>query len=385
MTSSENAPEGALSGIRVIDLTRILAGPFCTMLLADMGAEVIKVESPGGGDAVRGQGIIKDGMSWYFAQFNRNKKSVTLDLYTDEGKDQLASLIEGADILVENFRPGVLSKMGFGKERLDALNPELIVASVNGYGSTGPYVDRPSFDFIAQAMSGFMSVTGEPDGAPMRAAPPMADLIAGLYCAFGAVTALNALSRTGEGQYVESSLNNSLISLMAFLSADYFAGGKVPDRSGNNHAIVAPYGLFKAKDGAIAVAPSNDTFVERFLDAVGLRHLLDDDRFCTNADRMRNRQTLLEIIDATTEQESVDYWIEVINKAGCPCGRVMNLQEVFDDPQVRAMDMVLDVDHGENGVVRMTGFPVKLSKTPARIQRPAPKLGEHNDEILGDS
>ena len=197
MTSSENAPEGALSGIQVIDLTRILAGPFCTMLLADMGAEVIKVESPGGGDAVRGQGIIKDGMSWYFAQFNRNKKSVTLDLYTDEGKDHLASLIEGADILVENFRPGVLSKMGFGKERLDALNPELIVASVNGYGSTGPYVDRPSFDFIAQAMSGFMSVTGEPDGAPMRAAPPMADLIAGLYCAFGAVTALNARSRTG--------------------------------------------------------------------------------------------------------------------------------------------------------------------------------------------
>jgi len=385
MTEMENVPEGALAGIRVIDLTRILAGPFCTMLLADMGAEVIKVESPTGGDAVRGQGIIKDGMSWYFAQFNRNKKSVTLDLYTEEDKEKFASLLKGADVLVENFRPGVLAKMGFTQDRLDALNPKLIVASVNGYGSKGPYVDRPSFDFIAQAMSGFMSVTGEPDGAPMRAAPPMADLIAGLYCAFGVVTALNARNRTGEGQNVESSLNNSLISLMAFLSADYFAGGEVPARSGNNHAIVAPYGLFKAKDGAIAVAPSNDTYVDRFLDAVGLKHLLDEDRFRTNADRMRNRPELLQIIDAATEQETVDHWIEVINKAGCPCGRVMDLQEVFDDPQVRAMDMVLDVDHGESGMVRMTGFPVKLSKTPARIQRPAPRLGEHNDEILGDT
>ena len=385
MTKSDDLLEGALTGIRVIDLTRILAGPFCTMLLADMGAEVIKIESPSGGDAVRSQGIIKDGMSWYFAQFNRNKKSITLDLYTDEGKDKLAALLKDADILVENFRPGVLEKMGLGNAYLNTLNPELIVASVNGYGSAGPYADRPSFDFIAQAMSGFMSVTGEVDGAPMRAAPPMADLIAGLYCAFGAVTALNARNRTGKGQYVETSLTNSLISLMAFLSADYFAGGEVPARSGNNHAIVAPYGLFKAKDGAIAVAPSNDTYVERFLDAVSLKHLLDDNRFRTNADRMRNRPELLKIIDAATEQHSVDHWIDIINKAGCPCGRVMDLQEVFDDPQVRAMDMVLDVDHGDSGVVRMTGFPVKLSMTPARVHRPAPQLGEHNGEILGET
>ena len=239
-------PEGALAGIRVVDLTRILAGPFCTMLLGDMGAEVIKVENPGGGDAVRGQGVIKDGMSWYFAQFNRNKKSVTLDLYTDEGKARLAELLASADVLVENFRPGVLDKMGFDEARLKGLNPELIVGSVNGYGSTGPYVNRPSFDFIAQAMSGFMSLTGEIEGEPMRAAPPIADLIAGLYCAFGVVTAIAARNRTGEGQYVEASLNNSLISLMAFLSAEYFATGKPPARSGNNHAIVAPYGMFKA-------------------------------------------------------------------------------------------------------------------------------------------
>jgi CoA:oxalate CoA-transferase len=385
MSETSAVPDGALTGIRVIDLTRILAGPFCTMLLADMGAEVIKIESPIGGDAIRTQGVIKNGMSWYFAQFNRNKKSVTLDLYTDEGKAKLSALLESADVLVENFRPGVLAKMGFDQARLKQLNPKLIVGSVNGYGSTGPYVDRPSFDFIAQAMSGFMSLTGEIDGEPMRAAPPMADLIAGLYCAFGLVTALAARYRTGEGQYIESSLNNSLISMMAFLSAEYFATGKPPARSGNNHAIVAPYGMFKAKNGAIAVAPSNETYAIRFLDAVGLGQLMEDGRFRTNADRMHNRVELLEIIDRETEKESVDHWIEVINGAGCPCGRVMGLDEVFADPQVRATEMVLDVDHGESGMIRMTGFPVKMSKTPARIQRPAPQLGEHNNEILGES
>jgi len=294
-------------------------------------------------------------------------------------------LLESADVLVENFRPGVLTKMGFDEVRLKQLNPKLIVGSVNGFGSTGPYVDRPSFDFIAQAMSGFMSLTGEIDGEPMRAAPPMADLIAGLYCAFGVVTALIARHRTGEGQYIESSLSNSLISMMAFLSAEYFATGKSPARSGNNHAIVAPYGMFKAKDGAIAVAPSNETYVIRFLVAVGLGHLIEDDRFRTNADRMRNRVELLEIIDRETAKESIDHWIEVINGAGCPCGRLMGLDEVFADPQVRAMEMVLDVDHGDSGMIRMTGFPVKMSKTPARIRRPAPQLGEHNDEILGES
>ncbi len=384
MTEIESQPEGALAGIRVIDLTRILAGPFCTMLLADMGAEVIKVESPGSGDPIRTQGIVKEGMSWYFAQFNRNKKSVTLDLYSDEGKAKLAELLKGADVLVENFRPGVLAKMGFDETRLRDLNPGLVVGSINGYGSTGPYVDRPSFDFIAQAMSGFMSVNGPPDGEPMRAAPPMSDLIAGLYCAFGVVTALNARHRTGRGQNVESSLTNGLISMMAFLSAEYFATEKVPVRTGNNHTIVAPYGLFKASDGAIAVAPSNDTFVERFLAAIGLRSLLEEDRFRTNADRMHNRTDLMELIDAVTERESVDHWIDVINKAGCPCGRVMGLDEVFADPQVRATQMVLDVDHGASGMVRMTGFPVKLSETPPRIRRPAPRLGEHNDEILGE-
>lgn len=372
----------ALSGIRVIDLTRILAGPFCTLMLADMGAEVIKVEPPKG-DPVRGQGAIREGLSWYFSQFNRNKKSIVLDLYSKEGKADLTLLLKSADVLVENYRPGVLAKMGFTSDFLEEINPMLICASVNGYGSTGPYVDRPSFDFIAQAMSGFMSVNGPADGDPMRAAPPMSDMIAGLYAAFGVVTALQARHRTGKGQNVESSLTNGLISMMAYLSAEYLATGAIPQRTGNNHPIASPYGLFRARDGRVAVAPSNDVFVKRFLDVLNLGELLEQDRFKTNADRMMNRDELLKIINKVTEQNTVEHWISVINEAGCPCGRTMNLAEVFSDPQVLSQEMLLEVDHPGRGTVKMTGFPVKLSKTPAKIHRPTPELGAHTDEILG--
>ena len=371
----------ALSGIRVIDLTRILAGPFCTLMLADMGAEVIKVEPPKG-DPVRGQGAIKEGLSWYFSQFNRNKKSIVLDLYTEEGKADLKLLLESADVLVENYRPGVLAKMGFTTAFLEEINPRLICASVNGYGSTGPYVDRPSFDFIAQAMSGFMSVNGSAEGDPMRAAPPMSDMIAGLYAAFGVVTALHARQRTGKGQNVESSLTNGLISMMAYLSAEYLATGEIPKRTGNNHPIASPYGLFRASDGRVAVAPSNDVFVERFLQVLNLGYLLDEERFKTNAARMKNRDELLEIINKVTEKNTVEHWIKVINEAGCPCGRTMDLSEVFSDPQVLSQEMLLEVDHPGRGTVKMTGFPVKLSKTPAKIHRATPELGEHTEEIL---
>jgi CoA:oxalate CoA-transferase len=374
-----------LTGIRLVDLTRVVAGPFCTQLLADLGAEVIKVEPPGRGDPVRGQGTIRDGLSWYYAQFNRNKKSITLDLYTDQGKDVLADLIRHADVLVENFRPGVLDEMGFPAGRLEALNPALIVGSVNGYGSTGPYVERPAFDFIAQAMSGFMSVTGAPD-EPVRAGPPIADLVAGLYTALGITAALVARGESGSapcrGQRVEASLVGGLISMLAYFSANHFATGALPERTGNDHPVVWPYGLFHAANGEVAIAPSMPVHVQRFLGEIGLGHLLDEPEFADNAARIRNREALRTLIDEKIGEDTVEAWIERLNRAGVPSGRVMNLAEVFADPQVQAQEMTLEVDHPGHGPVRMTGFPVKLSATPARLRRPAPALGEHTDQVL---
>ena len=370
-----------LKGLRVVDLTRILAGPFCTQLLADLGAEIIKIEGPGG-DPVRQQGAIVNGLSWYFAQFNRNKKSVVLNLYDDGDKITLSHLLETADVLVENFRPGILSDMGFGPQELERLNPKLIHASINGYGTVGPYADRPSFDFIAQAMSGFMSVNGAPDDEPQRAAPPLSDLIAGLYCAFGILAALHERGNSGIGQQVETSLTGGLVSMLAYLSAEYFATGEVPKRTGNDHPIVSPYGLFRAKDGMIAVAPSTDVYVERFLKVLDLEHLLADPRYSTNSERLLHRNTLSQCINDVTCLQTVAHWSTAINNAGCPCGRVMDLAEVFEDPQILAQEMVIAVPHPGHGYVRMTGFPVKLSRTPAGIQRPAPELGADTEDIL---
>ena len=379
---------GALAGIKVVDLTRILAGPFCAMALADMGADVIKVESPAGGDPVRAQGAFKYGLSWYFVQFNRNKRSITLDLRSDAGKAVLADLIRGADVLVENFRPGVLAAMGFDQARLDALNPRLVVTRVTGYGSTGPYADRPSFDFIAQAMSGLMATSGVPDGEPMRAAPPLSDMVAGLYAAFGTVAALVArgtpgtAAHAGRGQVVETALTNGLISFLAYLSAEYFATGENPKRTGNDHPIAAPYGLFQASDGEIAVAASQPYNVSQFFEVLGLSHVLSEDAYRDNDARMAHRPALNAMINEVTRTRSVDHWIKVVNEAGCPCGRVMTLAEVFDDPQVQAQEMAIDIAHPDHGTVRVTGFPVKMSGTPCTVARPAPRLGEHGGDVL---
>lgn len=372
-----------LDGIRVIDLTRVLSGPFCTMLLGDMGAEVIKVEPPGKGDPVRGQGSKRDGLSWYFASFNRNKKSVELDLYSEEGKERLARLIESADVLVDNFRPGVMARMGFGPDELKRLNPRLVTANINGYGSIGPYVERPAFDFITQAMSGFMSVNGRADQEPLRSGQPITDLVAGLYAAFGVVNALRARDLNGCGQHVESAMLNGILSFMAYLGSEYLLSGELPPRTGNDHPLVAPYGLYKASDGEVAVAPSNDVVLRRFMRAVGLEELLDDPRFDTNDKRFARREELNGLISARMAHETQATWIERLNAAGVPSGKVQNLAEVFADPQVQAQEMVIEVEHPGHGAVRMLGFPVKLSGTPCEVRLPAPGLGEHNEEVLG--
>ena len=373
----------ALDDIKIVDLTRVVAGPFCAALLADMGADVIKVEHPGKGDQVRGQGVMLNGISTYFAQYNRNKRSITIDLYTDDGKAILSDLIRGADVLLENYRPGVLDKMGFDAARLDALNPNLIVGSINGYGSTGPYKDRPSFDFIAQAMSGFMSVSGAADGPPMRAGPPLADLVAGLYAAFGVACALvNRGSGDGGGQHVESSLMGGLVSMLAYMSADYFATGSEPRRTGNDHPVRCPYGLFRAKDGDVAIAPAGEVFLQRFFEVLDLTHLYNDPDFADNDARVRNFTRMNAIVDKNIGQNSVDYWIDTLNAAGVPCGRVQDMDTLFHDPQLLSQDMVLTVDHPGYGPIRMTGFPVKMSETPCELRLPAPELGADTETVL---
>lgn len=383
MTPTSSSSTGSLAGVRVIDLTRVISGPFCTQILGDHGADVIKIEPPGKGDVVRQQGNMVDGESWYFAQFNRNKRSLTLDLRSDEGKQILHRLLEDADVLVENFRPGVLSKMGLDDDTLRERYPRLVVGRINGFGSSGPYRDRPAYDFIAQAMSGFMGVNGSADGEPMRAAPPISDMVASQNLAFGICAALVRRATTGRGDIVETALTNGLIAMMGYLAAEYFATDRVPARTGNDHPMLYPYGLFTARDGEVAIAPSNDTMVERFLGALDMLHLLEDERFADNRRRMANREALREILNAIIVTRRVDEWIEHFNHAGVPCGRVHDLRETFDDPQVQAQEMRLELTQA-SGRVPVTGFPVKLREAPASLYYPVPKLGEHTDELLAE-
>ncbi|MGC3987871.1 MAG: CoA transferase [Pseudorhodoferax sp.] len=373
-----------LSGIRVIDLTRILSGPFCTMLLADMGADVVKIEAPEG-DPVRAQGEIVDGMSWYFASFNRNKRSVQLDLKSEAGMAALRRLIAGADVVVDNFRPGVMERMGLGWEQLRALAPGIVHTSVSGFGQSGPYVDRPAFDFIAQAMSGFMSMNGTPETGPMRSTLPISDLIAGCYAALGTAAALVRRARTGQGERVGASLVDGLISFGAFASADFLASGKLPVPTGNDHLLVAPYGLFTASDGEIAVAPSNDAVYQKLLQALELTHLREDPRFATNALRVQHRAAINAHVNVAVSRHDKAHWIATLNAAGVPCGTVMNLAEVYSDPQVLSQQMVLEVEHPGHGPVRMNGFPVKFSEAPCAVRLPAPDPGAHTAEVLREA
>ena len=378
---SEQKYIGALSGIKVIDLTRVLSGPFCTMLLADMGAEVIKIEPPKG-DNVRNQGDMVDGYSSYFAQFNRNKKSVILDLYVESEKDILKSLLSDADVVVENFKAGVFDKMGFDYDTLKSINPKLISASVNGFGSKGEMSDRPAFDFIAQALSGFMSLNGTEESGPMRAAMPISDLVAGLYCAFGIVCALQSRNKTGKGQKVEASLTSGLISMMAYLSSESFVTGKAPNKSGNNHPILAPYGIFQTSDGEIAVAPASDKFCSIFLECIDLISLLDNDLYKNNSNRMKNRDSLNEIVNERMISETSDFWIKKLNKAGCPAAKIVSLPEALNSQLIQDNEMVINSNGPEGRQIKMTGFPVKLSDTPSQLYRSPPLLGEHTNEIL---
>ena len=371
-----------LSGIRVVDLSRILSGPFCSMFLADMGAEVIKIEDVEDGDPVRKQGALHNGYSLYFASFNRNKRSLTLDLRSTEGMAVLRKLIATADVVMDNFRPGVMEKMKLSRAELEAIKPEIVSAHITGFGLDGPYRDRPAFDFIAQAMSGFMSVNGAEDQPPTRAAPPMSDLIAGAYAAMGICAALVRRERTGKGEEVATSLVDGMVANLAFLSAHYFGTGEQPLRTGNDHGLVAPYGLFDAKDGQVAIAPSNDMVYFKLLDALGLSHLKDHPDFSTNAGRFERRTAINAIVNEQIGKQPIEHWVDVLNAAGVPCGRVMGLPEVFADPQVRHQQMQITIDHPVHGKLDVLGFPIKFTKDPCVVHRPPPVLGADTDAIL---
>lgn len=376
----------SLKGIKVVDLTRIIAGPFCSQLLADLGADVIKVETLSG-DPLRAQGEKVKGFSWYFAGYNRNKKSVALDLRNPKGMEALKRILVGADVIIENFRPGVLDKMGLTKEVLGELSPNLIVCSISGFGADGPYSQRPAFDFIAQALSGFMSVNGEADGPPLRSGLPISDLVVGLYSALAVTSRLvNCQTDHKNGlQTVDVALTDSMVSLLSFLAANYFAAGVEPQRSGNDHQLVAPYGLFKTADGQVAIAPSNDFVYKKFLKVLDVEHYLEDERFDTNEKRMANRPLLKEIFEPMLAEQTSAYWIEKMNAAGVPVGPVHSIPDVFDDPQIRHRDMVLEVDHGSRGSVKILGFPMKFSQDPCEVLHPAPELGEHSTKVLLDA
>jgi CoA:oxalate CoA-transferase len=370
-----------LQGVRVVDLTRILSGPFCSLLLADMGAEVIKVEPPGG-DPLRGQGVIVEGLSWYFAAFNRNKRSLLLNLRSASGRAALRRLIATADVVVDNFRPGVMADLGLGWSQLSGLRPGIVHTSVTGFGEHGPYADRPSFDFIAQAMSGFMSCNGTPETGPMRAGAPISDLVAGLYAALGTVAALYRRVQTGRGEQVGVAMVDSLLSLGAFLNSTFFATGQPPVPTGNDHALVAPYGLFTARDGEIAIAPSNDGVYAKLLGALDLKALQEHPDFRTNDLRVKHRAAINALINARTAQAPKAYWIKRLNAAGVPCGIVMSLAEAFADPQVASQEMVLAIPHPGHGAVKMTGFPLKFREAPSTVRYPAPELGAHTVSVL---
>ncbi len=373
----------ALSHIKVLDLTRFLSGPFCAMLLGDMGAEVIKIEAPGHGDDARYQGAVIKGESWYFVGSNRNKRGMTLNLKSKEGKDIFFRLVKKSDVVVENFRPGVMHSLGLDYEALRKVNPGIVYCGISGFGKDGPYHLRPAFDFIAQGVSGFMSVTGFPDREPVRTGIPISDSVAGIYAAFGILVALMARQRTGKGQEVQTALVDGMISILSLQADKYFATGKVGERGGNDHPASSPYGTFKALDGYINIAPAGDPMWERLAQALGLTHLMDDPRFRTNDLRKQNRKELNAIIDGITGKRRMAEWIEYLNKEGVPCGPINNLAQTFEDPQVKHQKMVLELDQ-PSGKVKVLGFPVKMSETPAQIYRPSPQLGQHTEEVLLD-
>jgi formyl-CoA transferase len=373
----------ALEGIRVIDLTQAMAAPFCTMNLADMGADVIKIEPPGTGEPTRQLGAVQqDGHSATFMTMNRDKRGLTVNLKHPEGVAIVTRLARTADVLVQNYRPGVVERMGLGYEALRQVNPRLIYCSVSGFGATGPYASRGGYDLIAQGMSGIISVTGDEDGPPAKAGVPLSDLAAGLFGAYGILCALEYRERTGEGQFVDTSLLEAALALTVWESTEYWVTGRAPRPLGSAHRLSAPYQAIRAQDGYFTVGANNDKLFESFCRAIGRSDLLDDPRFNGPTRRLENRAQLIPEIEKITLTGTRAHWLERLDRAGVPSGPINTYAEALGDPHALARDMVVDLMHPGAGPIKALGIPVKLSETPGAVDRPAPLLGQHTAEIL---
>ena len=374
-----------LDGVRVVDLTQVMGGPYCTMQLGDLGADVIKVEPPTG-DLSRSMGGAQLRMPGNdnapFFALNRNKRSVVLDLTQPRGREIFYALARTADIVVESFRPGVTKRLGVDYETLADMNPRLIYASISGFGQTGPYADRPGFDLIAQGMSGVMSVTGEPNGPPVKSGVPIADLAVGLIATNGVLAALVAREKTGRGQYIDTSLFESALAMSVWEATEFWATGEAPHAMGSAHRLSAPYQAFRTSDGYVTLAALTPVQWQRLCETLGRPSLIDDSRFATNASRMTNRPELVREVEDALASGTTAQWVDRMLAVGVPAGPIQNLAQVFADPHTRARQMVEEVDHPVAGRVRTLGFPLKMSDTPLRVRRAPPLLGEHTDEIL---
>ncbi len=380
-------PIGPLSGLRVLDLTRVLAGPTCTQMLGDLGAEVIKIERPEAGDDTRGFAppfVPNTKESAYFVGVNRNKKSVTLDIAKPEGQAIIHKLLEHCDILVENFKVGALAKYGLGYEQLAKTHPRLIYCSITGFGQTGPYAPRPGYDALIQAMGGVMSLTGEPNGSPQKVGVPVADLFAGLYGCIGILAAVNHRNNTGQGQQIDIGMLDTHVAWLANQGMNYLATGENPPRLGNQHPNIAPYQEFPTKDGYIILAVGNDPTFERFCKAFGQEALLADPRFATNPIRVQNRQLVTDTLTPVMKSKTTAEWIEALEALKIGCGPINTLEQVFADPHVKAREMVVEMAHGSGETVQVIANPVKLSATPPSYRSAPPVLGEHTQDVLTD-
>ena len=384
----------ALGHLRVLDLTRVLAGPWCTQLLADLGADVIKVERPGSGDDTRAWGppYLRDAdgkdtsEAAYYLAANRNKRSITVDIARPEGQDIVRQLAQQSDIVVENYKVDQLAKYGLDYASLSGLDPRLIYCSITGFGQTGPHRERPGYDFIIQGSGGFMSITGErddrPGGGPQKAGVAVSDLMTGMYATVAILAAVAHRDRTGAGQYIDLALYDVMLAMLANMNMNYLTSGRAPGRAGNAHANIVPYQVFAAADGHIIVAVGNDAQFVKFCEVAGRTDLARDPRFVRNADRVRHRGTLVPLLETIVRERTMSSWVDALDAAGVPCGPINDIAHALADPQVAARGLRIDLPHALAGHVPLVANPIKLSETPASYERPPPLLGEHTDEVL---